>query len=227
MPRAKTTKTAVAPAPAGETTVDVALVDQVAAELNHIHATSTLATARAVGELLVTRFFGGDAARFHERGKGHASFRQLGERDDLAFSYSFLWNACAVVEQLRLLPPDLRDALPLSHHRLLLTVKDPEVKEKLAREAVAQGLSKRALEAAVKDGRPEVAPESRPGRRPLPAFVKGLTRLRAAVALAGSEEVAGAVAKMEKDKARELLGELDAQMAALGRLRAQVEAAVG
>lgn len=207
----------------GETEVDGILVDHVVGDLNQIYRSKGMETARAVGELLIGAFFGGDPARFHERGKQHASFRQLAEREDLSFSHAFLWNACAVVEQLRLLPEDLASALPLSHHKLLLTVKDPVEKEKLAREAVAQGLSKRALEEAVKETRPQVAPESRPGRKPLPAVVKGLTRLKAAVALAGSEELG----TLDADKAREVLAELDAQVAALVEIRAKVAAVVG
>lgn len=207
----------------GENDVDAALVDQVVGDLNQIYRVKGMETARAVGELLLARFFDGDPARFHERGKDHVSFRQLAERDDLSFSHAFLWNACAVVEQLRLLPEDLASALPLSHHKLLLTVKDPAEKERLAREAVAQGLSKRALEEAVKETRPEVPPESRPGRKPLPAVVKGLTRLKAAVALAGSEELGA----LDADRAREVLAELDVQVAALGRIREALKAAAG
>lgn len=224
MPRSKPPETTdLVPVLPGEATVDVALVSQVVGDLNQIYRAKGLETARAVGELLLGTFFGGDPAHFHERGKDHASFRQLAERDDLHFSHAFLWNACAVVEQLRLLPDDVAGALPLSHHKLLLTVKDPDAKAKLAREAVDRGLSKRDLEAEVVALRPEVAPESKPGRKALPAVVKGLTRLKAAVALAGSEDVVG----LGPERAREVLAELDAQVAALGRIRAAVAVVAG
>ena len=115
----------------GEAAVDAPLVDQVVAALNQIYRAKGMETARAVGELLLGTFFEGDPAYFHERGKDHASFRQLAERDDLHFSHAFLWSACAVVEQLRQLPKDVAGVLPLSHHKLLLTVKDPAEKERL------------------------------------------------------------------------------------------------
>lgn len=207
----------------GEGVVVDQLVDEVVAHLNGIYTARGLEMARDVGEYLIATFFEGDAARFHARHKDHRSFRALAQREDLQVSYSFLWHACAVVEQLRLLPADVAGALPLSHHRLLLGVKDPGEKERLAREAVEQGLSKRDLEAALAAARPVVPPEHRPGRKPLPALARGLTQLKKAVALAGSEDVAS----LDRAKAKALLGELEAQLAALAALKAQVEAVVG
>ena len=211
----------------GEAAVDAPLVDQVVAALNQIYRAKGMETARAVGELLLGTFFEGDPAYFHERGKDHASFRQLAERDDLHFSHAFLWSACAVVEQLRQLPKDVAGALPLSHHKLLLTVKDPAEKERLAREAADQDLSKRELEARVHSLRADVPPESRSGRKPLPAVLKGLSRLKAAVALASSEQVSAATfTTVEPEKATAMLADLDEQIAALGRLRKAVRAAL-
>ncbi len=222
MPRKKATETALVPTLPGEGVVVDQLVKQAVAQINHIYAAKGLETARDVGEYLIQTFFEGNPERFHERGKDHLSFRALADRDDLQVSYSFLWHACAVVEQLRLLPADVASALPLSHHRLLLSVKDPDEKERLAREAVERGLSKRALEAELVARRPEVAPESKPGRKPHPALAKGLTQLKKAVALAGS----GDMAALDREKAKALLGDLEEQMAALAKLKATVEAVV-
>lgn len=226
MPRKKateTTETALAPILPGEGVVVDQLVADAVAKLNHIYAAKGLETARDVGEYIIQTFFGGDPERFHERGKDHMSFRALAQHDDLQVSASFLWHACAVVEQLRLLPEDVGSALPLSHHRLLLSVKDPDEKERLARGAVERRLSKRDLEAEVVALRPAVAPESKPGRKALPPLAKGLTQLKKAVALAGS----GDVASLDREKAKALLGELEEQMAALAKLKATVEAVVG
>lgn len=207
----------------GEGVVVDQLLDEAVAHLNRIYTAKGLETARAVGEYLISTFFDGDPGRFHAHGKEHLSFRALAQREDLQVSYSFLWHACAVVEQLRLLPEDVASALPLSHHRLLLSVKDRDEKQRLARAAVEQGLSKRDLQAAVVAVRPAVPPESKPGRRPLPAFAKGLTQLKKAVALAGSEDVTA----LDRARATALLGELEEQLLALVKLKATVEAALG
>lgn len=212
----------------GEGAEDRKLVDEVTEHVNHIYVVKGLETAREIGEYLLHRFFDGDPAKFHERGRKHISFRKLAEREDLQPSYSFLWNACAVVEQFRLLPADLREALPFSHHKLLLPVKDEATKVKLAQRAVEKGLSKRALEAEIHKAKKREASTPRSGRRPLPFFVKALTRLAGVVKMATADEVTAKVfAAYAPEKTKSLLGDLDKQIASLQTLRHQVERALG
>lgn len=212
----------------GEQTVDTAALDDAVQELNRLYVAKGLETARSIGEYVIARFFGGEPEKFHERSGGHVTFRELAERADLLPSHSFLWKACAVVEQLRLLPPNVAEALPFSHHALLLPVKDTAAKLQLAQKAVDKGLSKRALEAEVKKVRKRKEGETRAGRPALPVFVKGLTRLKAAVALATSEDVgADAFATYSPSKAKVLLEQLNEHVAALTELRSKVEAAMG
>jgi len=209
----------------GEAAVDEEAVDRAVQELTQLYQAKGLETARLIGEYLISTFFGGDPAAFHDHEKEHASFRELARRDDLPVSASFLWNACAVVEQLRLLPEDIAGALPLSHHKLLLPVKDPEMKAELAREAVAQGLSKRDFEEEVKKARAsETTPrEGKVGRPALPGFVKGLTRLKAAVDLATREAVKSEdFANYSTNKARVLVEELEQQIRDLENLKEHI-----
>lgn len=232
MPRTRQEPVQVTPATKstlpGEKNEDKKLVDEVTEHVNQLYVVKGLETAREIGEYLLRRFFDGDPSKFHERGRKHVSFRKLAEREDLQPSYSFLWNACAVVEQLRLLPVDLREALPFSHHKLLLPVKDEATKVKLAQRAVEKGLSKRALEAEIHKARKRETSKPRSGRRPLPVFVKALTRLAGVVKMATSDEVTpSAFAVYSPEKAHSLLGELDKQIISLQALRGQVERALG
>jgi hypothetical protein len=128
---------------AGESTHDTSLVEGSVAYINTVYATKTLETARDIGTHLIDTYFGGDHAAFKAKGKSHVSFRQLAEHKDLRVKYGFLWNAVAVVEQLKLLPTDIAEALPFSHHKLLLPVKSEADKLKLAQEAVKSTLGKR------------------------------------------------------------------------------------
>jgi len=115
-------------------------------DLNQIYTTKALQTACLIGEYVINRFFDGELGAFHRDSSEHASFRALSKREDLRFSPTYLWTAVAVVGQLREIPEDLAHCLPLSHHRLLLPLKDASVKVALARMAVKQSLSKRELE---------------------------------------------------------------------------------
>lgn len=150
-------------------------------EINRLHAAKGLETARAVGSFVLETFFGNDTENFRAHGKKHVTFRELGEREDLQVSYSFIWNAVSVVDQLRLLPADIASVLPLSHHKLLLPVKDPEKKVKLATEAVEKGLGKRELEAKVKKVRAKETVGEKRGRKPDPELLKALRHATSAV----------------------------------------------
>lgn len=214
----------------GEAEVDEATVNAAVAELNRLYSAKGLETARVMGEYVLQTFFDGKPENFHEKGKKHVSFRKLADREDLLPSYSSLWNACSVVEQLRLLPPDLVNQLPLSHHKLLLPVRDPEAKAELARKAVEAHLGKREFEEEVKRLREkeneerEATGKRQAGRPPLPAFVKGLTKLRSAVALATSAPVeADDFSTYSPTDAEALLVELDEQLSALSELKERVQ----
>ena len=205
-------------------------LDAAVVELNGIYAAKGLETAQAIGEAVLGRFFGGDAAAFRGRSRGHVTFRQLGKRADLQMSYSFVWKSVAVAEQLRVLPQEVAAALPLSHHVLLLPVKDVHEKLKLARLAAEEGLARDDFEAHVRAARRASGAESKAGRPPLPAFIKAFRRLAKLRVQAVSEVVdqealeaarmAPAEALVELEKARQ---ELQASLEVVTQLEAQIE----
>jgi hypothetical protein len=152
--------------------------------------------------------------------------RKLAQRDDLQVSYATIWYSVAVLDQLRLLPEDVGSALPMAHHKLLLPVRDPKAKVRLAKKAVEKQLTSRDFAEEVKRARAKEADGPRAGRPPLPAFVKGLSRLRKVIEFATSEELGEATfATYSPARARVLVGELDGQITALAQLKAKVLAA--
>jgi len=123
----------------GEDEIDRALIDRVVEQLNATWRHKGLETARALGEVVLAAFFGGDLAAFAARERRHLSFRALAEREDLNLSYGMLRTAMAVFGQLRALPVSVAEALPLSHHKALLPLKDDTAKVRLAVKAATEG----------------------------------------------------------------------------------------
>ncbi|MBN1337596.1 MAG: hypothetical protein JXB39_16705 [Deltaproteobacteria bacterium] len=207
--------------------VDAALLDEAVSQINRIYVSKGLEMYFAVGEYVLTTFFGGDPEAFHTRGKGHATFRALGERADLRLSHTAIYNAVAVVDQRRLLPDDLISALPFTHQRLLLPIKDEGAKVKLARKAVKDDLSSRELAVEVKREKARHRKGARPGRPNLPAFVKALGRLRSIREQAASEPItAEAFSTYGPEKARLLLADVEHWMRGLRETTDQVREAL-
>ena len=97
---------------------------------------------------------------------------RLAKHDDLHVADKTIWYSVAVLDQLRLLLDDIGEALPLSHHKLLLRVTDAKVKAELATKAAAEKFSSRDLAEVVKAARAAQSWKARGGRSPLPAAVK-------------------------------------------------------
>ncbi|NMC72739.1 MAG: hypothetical protein GYA57_22170 [Myxococcales bacterium] len=151
------------------------LIDAAVREINRLYVGKGIEAARAVGEYVLRTFFGGRVEHFRRRGRKHVSFRKLAERPDLRVSHATLWKCTALVEQFRELPPEVTNALPVTHHVLLLPVHDDKCKLALARKAVREGLSKTALAAEVRRlGRPSPTARRR-GRPPSPPVVRLLS----------------------------------------------------
>ena len=231
MPRKKTASDTPSEATAlilrGEDDVDRTLLDDAVAEINRIHTAKGLELARAIGNYVLQAFFEDDLDAFGRAEKKHATFRALAQREDLQVSYATVWYSVAVLGQLRLLPENIGSALPMAHHKMLLPVKDPKTKVRLAKKAVEKHLTSREFAEEVKRAQAGEEKGSGGGRPRLPAFVKGLGRLKKAVAMAVSEEVeAETFARYEPERVQELVEELDAQIGTLQALRARVVAAV-
>ncbi|MBT9555523.1 MAG: hypothetical protein IV100_05805 [Myxococcales bacterium] len=161
---------------------DQALVDRAVHDLNALYVEASLEVTRVVGQYVADNFFGGEVAKVEEKGKRSASFAALAEREDLKFSKSFLWYAVRLLPQLAALPGDVATKLPMSHHRLLLHVNDDKVKERLARKAVEEDLSKRQLEQAIAKHKKKASTGAKRGRKALPAYRKTIARFERVLA---------------------------------------------
>ena len=208
----------------GADSIDGALLDRAVHELNQVFCAKGLETARAIAEVVIEVFFGGSVEHFKARSGSHISFVELKKRADLQVSYQFVWNSCAVYDQLRLLPRDVVDALPMSHQKLLLPVKNQEQKVALALAAVQEKLGKRAFEERIKLVR-NAESTSKAGRPPLPAFAKAFTVVKRAVAIARMGEIdESSFAHFSKDEARAQIDEWDQQVRHLAAVVARVRA---
>ena len=211
----------------GEDAVDEALVAHAVQQVNAIHRAKGLETARDVGTYLLKTFFSDDPAAFVAKGKKHASFRALADRDELAMSQSFLWYSVAVLDQLKQLPADIGAALPMSHHRLLLPVKDPTAKLELAKAAVAEGMAKRELEAKIKTSREHDASDGgRRGRPTLPGWAKAIGSIQRAIAAADDDVTADSVFVHRPEIAKTRLAEIEASIVLLNDLKVKLETAI-
>ena len=176
----------------GETAVRRDLIDSAVRELNRIYVTKGLDAARGIGEHVLRTFFDGKVENFRKRGRKHVSFRKLAEQDELRVSYGFVWKCVAFVDQLKVLPSDLANALPVTHHTLLLPVHDEKTKVVLARKAVRENLTKRELALEVRRIRKQKSDGGkRRGRPPTPPVVRVLQSFGRVALLARSKDVAG------------------------------------
>lgn len=208
----------------GADAADDALVDQLVARLNQTYRIKGLETAREVAGCVIELMFAGSAEQFLARGNSHMSFKALKKRKDLQVSYQFVWSSCAVYGQLQRLPAAIADELPLSHHKMLLPIKDDGAKVGLATAAVEKGLSKRDFEVEVNKVKKEQKGESNAGRPALPAFAKAFGKLEQIVKQAKAEEISAAsFTHFSKDAARELLTKFDDQLEDLKVIAAQVQ----
>lgn len=156
----------------GELRVDAGLVDSAVLDLNLLRQHGALQTALAIGDYVIRRFFEGSIELFHAREAGHCSYRALAQDEDLDVSAAELWTAVNLVQQRELLGAKLTEALSLSHHRVLIGVRDVERKRALAELAVTDGLGRDALERVAHEGR-----HGRTGGRPrLPQWFKDARR---------------------------------------------------
>lgn len=205
-----------APALPGFAKQDQALLDEAVGKLNQIYALKGLETAREIGEYVLKTFFDGDPANFRERGKAHVSFRELASHPDLQVSYSFISNSVAVVDQLRLLPEEIAAALPFTHQKLLLPVKDPAEKVRLAEDALQRKLTSRDLANEVKRVKEQQREGARVGRPPDPAIAKAFGKLKAVRDLAQSEPInADIFARYSPAKAKVLFNDVEHWLADL------------
>jgi hypothetical protein len=156
----------------GEEVKDGELIESTVAAINAIWRQGGVETARKVGEVVVQRFFDGKLEYAHSRKRTHASYQALTEHPQLAIATSNLWYCVAVFEHFGVLPVEVAEALTVGHHRLLAHVGDPEVKARLAAQAVQSALTVDELKVAIAAGKVAEPGAKKRGRPPLPAVVK-------------------------------------------------------
>jgi hypothetical protein len=224
--RASPTKSSPLP---GETAVRRDLIDAAVHEINRLYVTKGLEAARGVGDYVLRTFFDGKTQNFHKRGNKHVSFRKLAEQDELRVSYGFVWKCVAFVDQLKVLPHDLANALPVTHHTLLLPVHDEKTKVTLARKAVRENLSKRELAVEVRRIRKQKSNGgTRRGRPPTPPIARLLQSFGRVALLARSKDVAGKdLDDLSPEQLRTMITETERDLttmhALIERLRRQLD----
>lgn len=189
----------------GETSVDDAVVNGTVSEINRILTAGKHLAARQIGELLLDRFFDGSLSNARARKGKHATFLAVAASEDLDMSASALWYCVAVHEQFTVLAQEVFEALSLGHHRHLAHVQDVDKRIALAKKAVDEDLSVRALKAAIDADAAPVPPGTpRRGRPAHPAIVKNLK------AVTGSLEALECIDLAAHGKALDEAGRSDA-----------------
>ncbi|MFZ4580303.1 MAG: hypothetical protein ACOYOB_18120, partial [Myxococcota bacterium] len=216
-------------APAPENPLDPALESKLDATLSHLrdlHRTAVLAHALQVGKYLLDTFFAGDPARFHDRTPDHVGFEALLEYRaealaDLGLSSTTLRNTIRAWEVWSDLPPQVREALSLSHLVRLAAV-DVITRSRMAFDAATGRWGVRRLDQAIEAWREDLRGGHRLGRPPLPEPVKAWGHVFTATRQA--RELAGSLADLAPKHRAQLQQELEAAVvelqAALKALRA-------
>ena len=153
---------------------DDRLADHFIARTNAIVRQSMVDTVVAVGDDLISTFFGGDLdlARSNSPRKPEALARVLVRAGEMPLSQHALRRAIAIAVQYRELPTNLQKNLSMRHQEALLVLPDTAAKVQLGQLAVARQLTSDQLVNAVreKSGRP--GKKRPPGRPVTPALVK-------------------------------------------------------
>ncbi len=204
-----------------------ALVDEKKLEeavhfINRKTILSGLDLAREVGKYILDKFFDGDYQSFANPSSAkEKSFRALLARQDLLLGNTTLYNFVRVSHQLELLPSDLMDRLPLTHHRALLPLPDPKRKEELARRALAEGWTSGVLMAEVS----KLLPASRRGRKPSPLFVKTIRRVAKVVdSLRGEDLHVEEIPSLGRQQTAVLAAQLEEDLDLLQALKKALDA---
>ncbi|MDD5305915.1 MAG: hypothetical protein PHU25_01205 [Deltaproteobacteria bacterium] len=209
--------------------VEKSLLNTAVGEINRLYAAKSVETACAVGEYILKTFFKGDMDNFNEWGNKHETFGELlsmaqGEDSPLHISSSGLWYSVRILEQVKALPQEIAMALPGTHHRMLVPVKDEKKKLQLAKMAVSKGLTSRAFQEevrAVREG--EMREGNSPGRPPLPVWAKALKKsVKAIKDLTVQGVTKDSFGNYSADDANELLSEVNDAIDKMKKLQEKI-----
>ncbi len=165
--------------------------------------------------------------KFAAVGPEHVSIRALARHDGIGNAVSSLWYAVALHENVRLLGDDEARQIPLSQHRMLVHVRDPEQRKQLAPQTIVEDLTVKLLEARIPPrqvakpgkrlrGRPAMAPAIKAFHE-LQRLVEQLPRVTPALMRGESHEDGAKVQSQDVEGVRAAvtawLTALDAQLA--------------
>jgi hypothetical protein len=209
----------------GEAAVNKELVDAAVHKLNRLSTVLGLELMLKMGDYLLKHFYGDEPENVMKKGQNHMSFRALAEREDLLVSHATLWYAVRISCQYEFLPPDVADRLPVSHHKLLLPVRDQKTKKELAKKAVVNAMTKRNFAHIVQEARQKLPRGSAGGRPPLPGVVKALRKIDRALEEALPNEAL--YLNLTDEAKEETLVQAKATLQRLGQIVEEMEADCG
>ncbi len=196
-----------------------AIVEAAYREIGALHRGATIGFGIATGRIIVERFFGGDMATFRARGAGDASLRKLAALldDDRTpgLTSAGLYRAVEFYDLDLRVGISGRNQLTAAHVRAVIGLPQAHQERLLGRAEAKDWTAAQLEREALKVRKP-----IRPGRRPNPAFVNSLNRMRR---LATSDDAFGDL------DAIATLGDADAEevRAAMAAIRARCDAIEG
>jgi len=151
--------------------VDTAKVEAAVKYLKDIHMQGPLVAALAIGKYLLTTFFDGDITSYEAKGTLSPSFSALVRRPELqdyGLTGRTLRNYIRVYATDDLYPNEIREHLPLGH-RIHLLAAPSEERVEIAKRAVAERLSNRAVKGLISPGLKSSGKQDKPdGTEPIP-----------------------------------------------------------
>lgn len=154
-------------------------VERVVDHLKRVCRNTGLELALQVGSVIIHHFYDGDVVAWRARGPKTASFRRLAAHPELPMSPGMLYRCAALFELCdRLEAPSRWRNLGASHLRAVLGLP-PSLQERLLALANDQRWTVQSLDAEVRKHRS--VRELKGGRRPQPALVIGLSKVRQAI----------------------------------------------
>lgn len=171
------------------TAAESAQVDQAIATVNRLLIQKNLELAVAIHRYVIDEFFSGSWALYAAPGALRpAAFEALCRDPRLRVKRATLLQWLRVGEQAAQMPAAVAQALTIEHHRALLPVADPSVRDSLARDAVARDLSSAELSAEV--GKLKPPRLHQPGRRESSRDLQRLTATHKAARALNLERMA-------------------------------------